>query len=160
YPQPIAELSTAAVLCWYAVEGRSARELIGQGDAETPVLIASAILEQFYSLSMIDADLDLDALIIDRNGQLHFRRLNNAIAVPPNVVNHGIKYASSVVAGNAPLSAQALIRLVIPRPPLELEKDLVDEFSGIDPELKLNRWFPATVGAFESNWRAVANLIP
>lgn len=160
YPLPIPELSTASVLCWYAVEGRSAAELIAQGNAETPVLIASAILEQFYSLSMVDADLELEAMIVDRNNRLHFRRLNNPIAVLPSLVNNGIKYTSAVLAGNASLSAQALIRLVISHPPLDLEKRLVDEFSGVEPELKINRWFPPSAGAFENNWRALAKLSP
>ena len=36
---------------------------------------------------MVDADLDLDAMIVDRNSRLHFRRLNNPIAVLPGVIN-------------------------------------------------------------------------
>lgn len=160
YPLPIPELSTASLLCWSAVEGRSAAELIGEGNTQVPVLIASAILEQFYSLSMVDADPDLDSMIVDRNDRLHFRRLNNPIAVGPSLINHGIKYTSAVLAGNASLSAQTLIRLVVPHPPLDLEKRLIDEFSGVEPELKINMWFPGSAGAFESNWRALAKLAP
>jgi hypothetical protein len=36
------------------------------------VLIASAILEQFFSLSMVDAELDLDAMIVDRGEPFAF----------------------------------------------------------------------------------------
>ncbi len=35
----------------------------------------------------------------------------------------------------------------------------MDEFSGIEPELKIHRWFPPAAGAFESNWRALAKLV-
>ena len=36
----------------------------------------------------------------------------------------------------------------------------MDEFSGIEPELKVHMWFPASAGAFESNWRALARITP
>ncbi len=160
YPLLIPELSTATILCWPAVEGRPVSELIQQGNSNAPVLVASAILEQFFSLSMVDADLDLDAMVVDRNGRLHFRRLNNPIAVLPGVIDTGIKYTSAVLAGNAPRSAQTLIRLMIAQPPLDLEKQLMEEFSGIEPELKINMWFPSSAGAFESNWRALAKVAP
>src|SRR5258708_33242646 len=109
---------------------------------------------------MVDVDLDLDAMDGDRNGRLHFRRLNNPIAVLPGVIATGIKYTSAVLAGNAPRSAQTLIRLMIAQPPLDLEKQLMEEFSGVEPELKINMWFPASAGAFESNWRALAKVAP
>ena len=109
---------------------------------------------------MVDADLDLDAMIVDRNNRLHIRRLNNPIAVLPGVINTGIKYIAAVLAGNATRSAQMLIRLMVAQPPLDLEKQLIEEFSGIEPELKINRWFPSSAGAFESNWRALTKIAP
>src|SRR6185369_1737930 len=84
----------------------------------------------------------------------------NPIAVLPGVINTGIKYISAVLAANAPLSAQMLIRLMISQPPLDLEKQLIEEFSGVEPELKINRWFPPSAGAFESNWRALTKIAP
>jgi hypothetical protein len=156
YPLLIPELCTPAILCWPAVEGRPVSELIQRGDSSAPVLVAAAILEQFFSLSMVDAALDLDAMIVDRKDRLHFRRLSNPLAVLPGVINTGIKYASAVLAANGTLSAQTLIRLIIAQPPLDLEKQLIEEFSGVEPELKINMWFPASAGAFESNWRALA----
>ncbi len=160
YPIPIAALSTPSVLCWPAVGGRSALELVNDGDPRVSPLVATAVLEQFYSLSMIDADLELEGMIVDRENRLHFRRLNNVLAVPPSLVNYGIKYISSVLAGNASVSAQTLIRLVVSHPPLNLERRLMDAFSGVDPELKINRWFPNSAGVFESNWRALAKVAP
>jgi hypothetical protein len=56
--------------------------------------------------------------------------------------------------------AQTLIRLMKAQPPLDLEKRLMEEFSGVEPELKINMWFPASAGAFESNWRALARIAP
>lgn len=160
YPAPIPELSTPAVLCWPAAEGRPVSELLEQGDGRAPVLIASAILEQFFSLSMVDADLTLESMLVDRDHRLHVRRLNHPIAVLPGVIDTGIKYVSAVLAGNAPRSAQTLIRLMIAQPPLDLEKELMEEFSGVEPELKINLWYPPSAGAFESNWRALARIAP
>jgi hypothetical protein len=160
FPLLIPELCSPALLCWPAIEGRPVSELIAQGDSDAPVLIASAILEQFFSLSMVDADLDLDAMVVDRDSRLHFRRLDNPVAVLPGVLDAGIKYISSVLAGNAPRSAQTLIRLMISQPPLDLEKRLMEEFSGIEPDLKINMWFPSSAGALENNWRALAKIAP
>lgn len=164
YPEPIAELSTNRVLCWPLVEGCPVKELLAKGHFPesygVPVLVASAILEQFYSLSMVDADPDPAAMVIDGNQRLHFRRLHSPIAVTPSVINNGIKYMSAVLAGNASVSAQMLIRMMYTRPPLDLEKMLMDEFSGVEPELKINMWFPPSAATFESNWRALARLEP
>lgn len=159
YPLLIPELSSPSVLCWPVVEGRPVAELLSHGDADVSVLIASAVLEQFYSLSIVDADLDLDAMVVGTDNRLHYRRLSNPLSVLPGQINTGIKYMASVVAGNASISAQTLIRLVLSHPPLNLEKELMDEFSGIEPDLKVNMWFPPSAEAFENNWRALSKLI-
>jgi hypothetical protein len=109
---------------------------------------------------MVDADPDPAVMVIDRNDRLHFRRLSSPIAVPPSVINSGIKYISAVLAGNASLSAQMLIRMMHTRPSLDLERMLMDEFSGVEPELKIHMWFPPSAATFESNWRALAKLEP
>ena len=160
YPQLVSDLCTTSVLCWLPVQGRSAAELVEQRDSQVCVLVASAILEQFYSLAFVDADPDLRAMIVDVNGRLHMRYLNNPVAVPAGRISDGIKYTTAVLAGNATLSAQRLIRMVQSRPPLDLESTLMDEFSAVEPELKIHRWFPASAAAFESNWRALARLEP
>ena len=49
---------------------------------------------------------------------------------------------------------------MVAQPPLDLERLLIEEFSGIEPELKINRWFPSSAGAFESNWRALTKIAP
>jgi len=160
YPRLISELCSPDILCWEASEGRPVSELIRRADSNAPVLVASAILEQFFSLSMVEADLTLDAMVVDADNRLHFRRLGNPVAVVPGMIDTGIKYIASVLARNAPLSAQALIRLMISRPPLDLEKQLMKEFSAVEPELKINMWFPASAAAFENNWRALAKIAP
>jgi hypothetical protein len=158
YPQLIPELCGASVLCWPMVEGRPAAELLQSGDANIAVLIASAILEQFYSLSVVDAELDLDSMLVGADQRLYFRRLNSPVSVLPSLINTGIQYCAAVVAGNAAVSAQKLVRLVVSQPPLDLERLLMDEFSAIEPELKVNMWYPPSAGAFENNWRALARL--
>jgi hypothetical protein len=109
---------------------------------------------------MVEADLDGDAMVVDAEGRLHFRRLSNPVAVLPGVIDMGMKYIASVVAGNAPRSAQTLVRLLIAQPPLDMEKNLMEEFSGVEPELKINMWFPPSAEHFESNWRALAKIAP
>jgi hypothetical protein len=160
YPRVIPELTTPSILCWPDVPGRPVSGLIERGDPQAAVLIAAAILEQFYSLSIVAADLDLDAMFVGQNNRLHFRRLNGALSVLPNRVNAGIQYATAVVAGDAAVSAQKLIGLIVSRPSRDLEKRLLDEFSGIEPELKVNLWFPPSAEAFENNWRALARIFP
>lgn len=160
YPRLIPELSTSSILCWPDVAGLPVSRLVEQGDSRTCVLIASAILEQFYSLAIVAADLDLDAMVMGPDNRLHFRRLTGAVSVLPNRVNAGIQYATAVIAGDAPVSAQKLVALTISRASPDLERRLMDEFSGIEPELKVNLWFPASAATFENNWRALAKIFP
>ncbi|HEU5020679.1 MAG TPA: hypothetical protein VFT60_02275 [Bryobacteraceae bacterium] len=160
YPQLLPDLCGANVLCWIPAQGRSAADLIDDRDSQVCVLVAGAILEQYYSLALVDADPDLHAMIVDVNGRLHVRYLNNPVAVPAGRISDGIKYTTAVLAGNATLSAQRLIRMVQSRPPLDLESTLMDEFSAVEPELKIHRWFPPSAASFESNWRALARLEP
>ena len=159
YPVLKPELCSESILCWPVTPGLSAGDLIEKGNAQTPVLIASAILEQVLSLSLLDADLDLEAMVV-RNGRLHFCRLNNPVAVLPRVADTGLQYISSVLAGNAPRSAQTLLRLLISPPPLHMERRLMEQFSAIEPELKIKIWFPPSAGGFESNWRSLAKIAP
>ena len=160
YPKLIPELSSASLLCWHATAGIPIEQLLAKGDPEAAMLVASAILEQFYTLSMVDADLDLSSMVVDENYRLHFVRLNHSLPVIPSLINSGMKYIGAVLAGDATLSAQTLVRLVFPHPPLDFEKRLMEEFSGIEPELKVNLWYPSTAAALESNWRALAKLSP
>jgi hypothetical protein len=160
YPRVIPELSTSSILCWHDVPGRPVSELIERGGREACVLIASAILEQFYSLSIVAAEVDLDSMFVGPDQRLHFRRLNGAISVLPNRVNAGIQYATAVVAGDASVSAQKLIALIMSRASPDIEKRLLDEFSGVEPELKVNLWFPPSAASFENNWRALARIFP
>jgi hypothetical protein len=159
YPVPIPSLSSPSILCWPLIYGQPARQLIEKGDAKSTVLIASAILEQFLSLSIVDADLDLDAMVV-RDGRLHFQRLTNPVSVLPRAIDTGVQYIGAVLAGNATRSAQTLIRMVISQPALDLEKRLMEQFSAIEPELKIKMWFPPSAGAFESNWRALTKIVP
>jgi hypothetical protein len=160
YPQLIPDLCTSGVLCWYPVQGLSAADLVEQRDSQICVLVASAMLEQYYSLAFVDADPDLRAMTVSSDGRLRMRYLNNPLAVPAGRISDGIKYTTAVLAGNATISAQRLLRMVQSRPPLDLESTLMDEFSAVEPELKIHRWFPPSAAAFESNWRALVRLEP
>jgi hypothetical protein len=53
---------------------------------------------------------------------------------------------------------QTLLTLAVGQSTAGLESELLNLMSGIEPELKVRSWYPASAGAFESNWRALAKL--
>jgi hypothetical protein len=73
-------------------------------------------------------------------------------------VNVAMKYIAAVLEGNASLTVQTLLTLAVGRSLADLESELLDLISGVEPELKVHRWFPSSSASFESNWRALARL--
>jgi hypothetical protein len=159
YPELIAGISTDQVLCWPWIEGEPVGSLVRRGSVETVTKVALAVLEQFYSLSIVDADLQPDAIVMPTGGQrLVVRRINRPLAVPPPAVNLGMKYIAAVLEGNASMIVQTLLTLAVGQSTANLEADLLNLMSGIEPELKVHSWYPGSASAFESNWRALAKL--
>ena len=159
YPTLIPELSTDKVLCWPWVEGESAGSLLLRGSVDAVSRLAVAVLEQFCSLSVIDADLQPDAIVMPTGGnRLVIRRIGRALSVPPPAVNVGMKYMAAVLEGNASMTVQTLLTLAAGQSTATLETDLLNRLSGVEPELKVHAWYPESAAAFESNWRALANL--
>ncbi len=159
YPALIPEITTDQVLCWPWVEGEPLRSLIRCGSVEAVTQVAVAVLEQYCSLSMVDGDLTLDAMVIPTGGtRLTIRRFNRPLAVPLAVVNTGMKYVAAVLEGNASRVAQTLVNLSLGKSTASLESSLLELMSAIEPELKVGLEFPKSAAAFESNWRALAKL--
>ncbi len=158
YPQLIDEVSTPNILVWPWLEGESAAEAIARGSVHAIRQIAIAVLEQFCSLAIVDAELDLNSLVITRDYRLAVRRLNRPVAVPPSMLNLGIKYLASVLAGESTLVVQSLVPLAAGVTSADREKRMMNALSSVEPELKIHMWYPASAAAFESNWKALNRL--
>jgi hypothetical protein len=159
YPALIPEITTDQVLCWRWIEGETVTSLINRGAVEALTQVAVAVFEQLFALSMVDADLQTDSMVLQTGGnRLAVRRIDRPLSVPPPAVNLGMKYIAAVLEGNASLTVQTLLTLAVGRSMADLESDLLNLISGIEPELKVRRWFPGSAASFESNWRALARL--
>ncbi|HEX4275395.1 MAG TPA: hypothetical protein VHZ74_08585 [Bryobacteraceae bacterium] len=159
YPVLIEEITTDRILCWPWVEGEPVSSLIRRGSVEAITQVAVAVLEQFFTLAMVDADLDADALVLPTGGmRLAVRRFNRPLSVPPPSVNVGMKYVAAVLEGNASVTVQTLLTLAAGESTAALDARLLNLMSGIEPELKIRLWYPGSAAAFESNWRALEKL--
>jgi hypothetical protein len=159
YPQLIPEITTDSVLCWPWVEGEPVSSLVRRGSVEAVTQVAVAVLEHYCSISIVDAELQWDAMVMAPDAdRLTVRRLNRPIAVPGALVNVGMKYIAAVLEGNASMTVQTLVNLALGKSTGNLESALLELMSAIEPELKVGLWFPGSAGAFESNWRALARL--
>jgi hypothetical protein len=159
YPTLVEEITTDHVLCWPWIEGETVSSLIRRGSVDSVTQVAVAILEEFFTLSMLDTDLETDAMVISTSERrLVVRRINRPLSVPPPSVNIGMKYIAAVLEGNASMTVQTLLTLAVGRSTAGLESELLNLISGVEPELKVQQWYPGSAASFESNWRALARL--
>lgn len=159
YPAPIEEITTDSVLCWPWIEGEPLAALMERGSVETITQAAVAVLEQFFTLAMVDAEFDPSAFVFPAGGtRLTVRRFNRPLSVPAPSVNVGMKYIAAVLEGNASVTVQTLLTLAAGESTADLDARLLNRMSGIEPELKVKLWFPGSASAFESNWRALTRL--
>jgi len=158
YPIPVPYLCTDQILIWPAIDGVSAAALVAKGDQEICSMVSGAVLEQFCVLGIVEGDLRLESMVVTPEGKLAFRRLSRATATPPGLTAAALEYVAATIARNAALSTRALLRLAISYESPLLERHLVQKLSAVDPELKIERWFPPSVETFEANWRAVTRL--
>jgi hypothetical protein len=158
YPKIVPEACSAGILSWEWVEGDTLAQRVAEKDGAALAKLAEALLEQVCLLSVVDADLDLSAMAIDRNGRIALRRATRLVAIPAAMARTTLKYITAVLAGNSPYANHQLIRLAFGSSSTQMESRLYDELSNLEPELKINLQFPASAGAFESNWRALAHM--
>lgn len=157
YPVPIPEISGARVLSWEWVDGEPLESLFESGDAEAASRLAELVLEQICVLSFLDAGLDT-ASIVSAGGRLVVRQANRLAAIPPPQVRTALRYVSAVLAANSPVAVRALLRLAWGRTAVEHESKMLDELSGLGPELKGGRRFSPSGNMIESNWRALSKV--
>ena len=157
FPRLIEEISTSRVLCWPFIEGESAASLIRRGSVDTVTKLATGILEELFSFGIVDAELDPEAIVLSGE-HLTVRRINHAVSVPPALVNSAMKYIAAVLVGDNALTAETLVTLAAGLSSRTVESKLLNLMSGLDPELKVHVWYPASAAAFESNWRALARM--
>jgi hypothetical protein len=158
YPVPVTHLCAPEFLVWKAIEGKPVHDLIAKGDPNVCTLIASAVFEQFCALGMVDCDLRQDAMVVTPQNRLGILRIGRPGATPPGMTAAALEYIAAAIAREAALSSRALLRLAISYESPVLEKELVHHLSAVDPELKVQRWFPPSAETFEANWRAITRL--
>jgi hypothetical protein len=158
YPRLIPDLCSPGILCWHWVEGETLAGLVREGSPEAAQKLAEAVLEQACLTSVVDAEIDLNALVVAPSGRLVLRRSNRLVAIPAAFTRAVLQYITSVLSGNSPYANHLLIRLAAGYSSNHLESRLFDELSNLEPELKINLRFPPSVGALESNWRALARV--
>jgi hypothetical protein len=159
YPELIPEISTNQVLCWPWVEGEPLSSLIRRGSAEAVTQAAVAVLEQYCTLSLVDAELDWNAMVMPPGEErLTVRRMSRPIAVPASLVNAGMKYIAAVLEGHITVTSQTLVKLALGKSTGSMETSLLGFMSAVEPELKVGLQFPQSAATFEVNWRALAML--
>lgn len=158
YPRLVPELCFADILCWHWVEGAPLDKLIADGSADAVGKLAEALLEQACLISVVDAEFDLSAMVVTPDGRIGMRRATRLVAVPAAMSRNLLKYITAVLSGNSPTANHQLVRMVFGYTSTQMEARLYDELSNLEPELKINLRFPESVGAFESNWRALARV--
>ncbi|MBK9166275.1 MAG: hypothetical protein IPM24_02290 [Bryobacterales bacterium] len=160
YPQLAPELCGEGVLGWFWQDGQPLSETLPLGTRIAVERAAEAILEQITTVAAVDAELDLDSIVVTPAGTLAFRRVERLVAIPATLVSTALKYVAAVLSANAPNAAHQLVKLTTGRTALHTETRLLDELSNLEPELKVNVRFPASAATFESNWRALAVVAP
>ena len=159
YPTLIPEISTNRILCWPWVEGEPVSAMIRRGTVNAVTRVAEAVLEQYFSLAIVDADLRLDSIVMPTGAnRLAIRQIGRPLSVPPPAVNTGMKYLAAVLEGNASMTVQTLLTMAVGQSTADLETELLNLMSGIEPELKVHAWYPGSAAAVESNWRALGRL--
>lgn len=157
-PAPIPALSAGRVLCWPWVDARPARAVVG-ADGDGVVRISEGLLDALLVLSVIDGDLDLEALAVDDHGRLVLRRATRLIPLPPGSAETALEYVSAVVAGDDALAARWLARLAGERH-AGRASEIADAHWRLVPHVGANLRLRRSAAAFDGLWRALAAVGP
>jgi hypothetical protein len=158
YPRLVAEACSGSILCQEWVEGEPLSALFEQGANNLHAKLAEAVLEQACVVSVVDADMDLDTLVLKPDGRLAMRRAERLVSIPAAMARPLLKYITAVLAGNSQVANHQLIRMASGRSSTRMESELFDALSNLEPELKINLRFPPSASGFESNWRGLARV--
>jgi hypothetical protein len=155
-PVPIPELSAGRVLCWPWIDGRSASSVVGS-DGDGVVRISEGLLDALLVLSVVDGDLDLEAMAIDEHGRLVLRRATRLIPVPPGHAETALEYLSAVVAADDSLAARLLARLAGERC-AGRGPAIADAHWRLTPQIRADLRLRRSAAAFEGLWRALSAM--
>jgi hypothetical protein len=157
FPEIVSGLCSSRVLCFTWIEGSPAYSRIGAGDAKAASKLAELILEQACMLGMIDADLDVENIVITDGGRLALRRWNRFVAVPLGLRPAVVRYLCGVMSGESSRAARMLVRLALRHDSNTGTARVRKALAGVEPELKGELRFPISATMFESYWRAVSS---
>ena len=159
FPRVIADLQSPTCLAYEAMEGAALdKELLSDSDAANRSLriLAEGILEQSLLLSLVDTELLLDNFLVLPEGRLGFSTLPAWVSVPVEWHQELLQYVASSAAGNTPRALQMLCRMSSSPDAYVGERQLLDQLSSLQPELKINTVTPESVTVLENHWRALA----
>jgi predicted unusual protein kinase regulating ubiquinone biosynthesis (AarF/ABC1/UbiB family) len=161
FPKLIPELQSPRWMGYEAMEGLPADKALAESEdpAKTLDMLAEGFLEQCLLLSLIDAEFELQELLIlkgDGDDGVAYRTLPALVSVPVESHQDLLQYMVAAVAGDTPRAVQKLCRMCAGRESYRAEARLLRELSSLRPELKVNVATPESVTALETYSRALA----
>lgn len=160
FPEVISELCSARVLCFTWIEGNSVYSRIQAGDVNVAGQLAELVLEQPAVLGMIDADLDLEDIVVTGSGRLALRRWNRFVPVPLGLRPAVLRYVCGVMSGESALAGRMLVRLALAHPSETAANGIRRTMASFEPELHGELQLPISATMFESYWRAASSISP
>lgn len=157
FPRPVAGLCSDRVLVYRPIQGESVKRLYADGQREALHKVAESLLEQACLFAVVPADLDLDNYVITPGGAVGLRFSGRFIPVPGPASRHLLKYLSSAIAGNVPVSAHALLQLAGGKE-TQAQEAMLAELAAMEPDLRANLPYPPSATLLESQWRALERL--
>ena len=160
FPEVISGLCSARVLCFTWIEGNSVCSRIQAGDVNVAGQLAELVLEQPAVLGMIDADLDLEDIVLTGSGRLALRRWNRFVPVPLGLRAALLRYVCGVMSGESARSGPMLVRLALGHPSETAANGIRRTLASFEPELHGELTLPISATMFESYWRAASSMSP
>ena len=154
-PRLIPELQSGNALVYEWREGRPLSLEIGRRDSavrRSLQLFVECFLEQALFLSFVPSDFDPRNLLLTPDQGIAYQVFPAVAAVPAEFNYELLQYTASSVAGETARAIRMLSRIMKG----QSERLLWQEFSGLQPMLKIGAMTPESVIALENYWRAAA----
>lgn len=157
FPKIVGELQSSGWLGYENTPGDSAHTLLARSEDKAEVIhvLAEGFLEQCLVFSLVDAEFQLEELLVLDQGRLGFRTVPAWVSVPVESHQHLLQYLVAVVANDTPRAVQMICRMAAGRNSYPAEQRLLNELSSLKPELKINAVTPESVTALETYCRAM-----
>jgi hypothetical protein len=160
FPGLIPELQSDCCLAYTGTDAdplTSRVQLQPQEGVKSLRLLVEALLEQSLLLSLVDAEGKFANFTVLPDGNLGFRVLPVMAPVPLEWHHDLLQYMAATVAGQSPRALRMLSHMSSGHDSYAGEQRLMQELSGLQPELKINIVTPKSVASLENYWRALAN---